>query len=86
MPNYRSSDYEGIKFVFKFDDDFPDLLHIWVRHQKTIEVAIRIWCEHDSEEWNLRYQRFESRTKNEGIYWYWLKENKVVMIISCFDE
>lgn len=84
MPKYESYAYKGYKFVFKYDDDFPDMLHIWVRHVKTVEDAVRIWLE-GTESWNKKFQRFETYIDNEGLYWIWLEEDNVIMVISCFD-
>ena len=84
MPKYARFDYENYTFVFKFDDDSPDLLHIWARHLKTEADALRIWLE-GTDKWNAKYQRYETYTDSEGVYWIWLKPDKVVMIISCFD-
>ncbi|MBS1992168.1 MAG: hypothetical protein JSS83_16715 [Cyanobacteria bacterium SZAS LIN-3] len=85
MANFEVHDYEEYRFVFKFDDEFPDLLHIWVRHTKTVEDAIEVWFE-GSETWNAERERFETKTETTGIYWFWLEENRVIMIISCFDR
>ncbi len=42
MAKYEQHDYEGYTFVFKYDDDFPSMLHIWVRHRKTVYDAMEI--------------------------------------------
>lgn len=41
VAKYESYEYEGYRFVFKYDEEFPELLHIWVRHLKTVEDAVR---------------------------------------------
>ena len=56
MPRYEHFAYEGYKFVFKYDEDIPNLLHIWVRHLKTVEDAVEIWFEGTEEIWNRRAQ------------------------------
>jgi len=34
--------------------------------------------------WNPQFGRFETLTEEEGIHWFWIAENEVVMITSCF--
>jgi hypothetical protein len=63
------------------------MLHIWVRHRKTLEDAARIWLEaHGKSVWNARYRRYEVYTGKEILFWFWIQENKVIMIASCIDE
>jgi len=83
---YQSDWYGGYRFVFKYDDQFPNMLHIWVRHRKTIEDAEEIWFEGTEEIYNKNFDRFETYTATEGIHWFWLKEDEVIMITSCFDR
>ncbi|MCA9805096.1 MAG: hypothetical protein KC777_24170 [Cyanobacteria bacterium HKST-UBA02] len=85
MAKYASYDYEGYRFVFKYDDEFPDMLHIWVRHTKTVEDAIEIWFEAADETWDANHERYQTYSKSQGLYWFWLEENKVIMVVSCFD-
>ena len=62
--------YEGgYKFVFKYDELFPDVLHIWARHTKAMEDAVRVWFDGESDIWNWRFSRFETFTEREGLYW-----------------
>ncbi|MEK7434350.1 MAG: hypothetical protein AABZ74_14555 [Cyanobacteriota bacterium] len=77
---------ENIKFFFKYDSSTKDkLLHIWVRHLTTIENALDVFFENDNTTWNENHSRFESFSETHGLYWFWLEENKKVMIISCFN-
>ncbi|MBX9772698.1 MAG: hypothetical protein K2X29_15070, partial [Candidatus Obscuribacterales bacterium] len=80
VPKYEYYDYESYRFVFKYDDDFSEMLHIWVRHLKTEEDAVRIWLEGAEESWNEKFQRYETYTDEEGLYWIWLQKNKVIMV------
>jgi hypothetical protein len=62
------------------------MLHIWVRHAKTVEDAVEIWFEGDDEPWDPKFSRFETRTEKQGLYWFWLEIDKVIMVVSCFDR
>lgn len=64
------------RFVFKVDDDFPNMLHIWVRHTKTVEDAVEIWFEGTNDQWDPKYKRFATYKDTRGVYWIWLIENK----------
>lgn len=86
MARYETYEYGGYRFVFKYDDDFPDLLHIWVRHRKTVKRAMEIWFEATKEVRHQKFQRFETYTDTDGIFWIWLDNDRVIMIISCFDR
>ncbi len=75
----------GYVFVFKYDADDPSQLHIVVRHLTTIDDALDAFF--DGEKiWNIQRQRFESRTDQILLYWYWIDESqKVVMVVSCIN-
>ncbi|MBZ0187579.1 MAG: hypothetical protein K8F91_15130 [Candidatus Obscuribacterales bacterium] len=85
MP-YKNFSYDQYTFVFKYDDEFPEHLHIYVRHLKNPEDAVEIWFEGEEEVWNAEFERYETSTETETVFWYWIEENKIVMIISCFDK
>ena len=76
--------YKKYTFFFKYEPSHPDLLHIWVRHMKEPKHAIKTFLEGEHT-WNEKYERFETTSSTNTIYWFWLseKENKI-MIISCF--
>jgi hypothetical protein len=80
---YKQVEEQGLRFVFKYDDDAPDLLHIYVRHVTTIDDALDTFFE-GATEWNAAHERFETYTATHGMFWFWLEENAAVMIISCF--
>ena len=86
MVKYENYDYDGYRFVFKYDDDFPDMLHIWVRHTKTVADAVEIWFEGTDEPWDAAKKRFATYTEGQGLYWFWLEMDKVIMVVSCFDR
>ena len=75
---------QGVKFVFAFDEVDPSLLHIFARHLVTPEIAIKTWWEGDKEVWNEKHRRYETSSNTHTIYWFWLKKDKVVMVITCF--
>lgn len=83
MP-YKQYSCEGYTFVFKYDDASPELLQIYARHLTSPEDAIEVWFEANVEVWNARYRRFESSKGSRTLYWYWIKEDSVVMVVSCF--
>ncbi len=85
MP-YKRLKSRDTYFFFKYEDDYPDLLHIWARHLKETDDAIYIYFEGKSQ-WNQIHQRFETRLDGECIYWFWKNQSKKeVIVISCFDE
>lgn len=84
MPKYEHVFENGIKFVFRMEDDAPDLLHIYARHLTTIDDALDVYF-NTVPVWNERYERYENYSNTHGLYWFWLSEpDKVVMIVSCF--
>jgi hypothetical protein len=84
VPNKRIRT-NGHTFFFKFEEDHPELLHIYARHRKEPDDAIDIFFQGISI-WNEEYKRFESTLANERLYWFWLDEpKKIVMVITCFD-
>lgn len=85
---YKVVAYEGYKFFFKYEDDEPELLHIYARGLFEPEDAIEIWFEGTEEIENAERRRMETYTETHGIYWYWLDEpeNTKIFIISCFKR
>lgn len=62
-------------------------LHIYARHMCSPEDAINVFFETEEDEWDPEFRRFESFTDTHGLYWFWMDEEKtVVMIISCFKR
>lgn len=81
--NYRA---QGITFVFKYEDDHPEILHIYARHLKEPDDAMDIFFSGQTS-WNSNQNLWETLLDGEGVWWYWINEDKkVVMIVSCFDE
>ena len=73
----------GHIFVFKYEEDSPELLHIYARHQMEPEDAIEIFFEGTVAS-NTERRRFESNYQGRTMTWFWLDETmKVVMVISC---
>lgn len=81
---YKQVEESGIRFVFKYDDDAPDLLHIYARHLTTIDDALDTFFDGSGEVWNEERRRFETYSETHGLFWFWLEEEHVVMVISCF--
>lgn len=73
----------GLRFVFKRDRDAPDLLHIYARHLTAPEDAISTFFA-SKPTYNAERNRFETWSSNHGLFWFWLKEGSVCMVISCF--
>jgi hypothetical protein len=85
MP-YKRVKAKGITFVFKYEPDCPDILHIFARHLKEPDDAMHIYL-HGDTAWNAQQDLWETRLENEVVWWFWIDQaNKVVMIVSCFDE
>lgn len=77
---------KGVTFVFKYELDHPDLLHIYARHQKYPDDAIHIFFNGLSH-WKDSQNLWETIYDKEGIWWFWINESdRVVMIVSCFDK
>lgn len=85
MP-YKHLRVNGVTFVFKYETDYPDLLHIFARHRKEPDDAIYIFFNGQTS-WNSAQNLNETMLDGEGLWWFWIKEEeKVVMVVSCFDE
>jgi len=81
---YRQVEEGALRFVFKYDDDAPDLLHIFARHLTSVDDALDTFFLGETI-WNAERQRFETYSETHGLFWFWIEENRVVMIISCFS-
>jgi hypothetical protein len=73
----------GLVFVFKVDEDAPDMLHIYARHVTTPQDAIETFFD-GTTIWNPERRRFETCTDTHCLYWFWLQQDSVVMVVSCF--
>ena len=83
---YKRVRAKGTTFVFKYEDDHPELLHIYVRHLKEPDDAIYIFFNGQTT-WNSGQDLWQTILGNEVVWWFWINENdKVAMIVSCFDE
>lgn len=83
MSKFQVRRCKGIKFLFKFDEVAPDLLHIYARHLTTDRDAIATFFE-GSTTWNEEHKRYETTSESHCLYWFWLTKDKDVMVISCF--
>jgi hypothetical protein len=81
---YKQVEEQGIRFVFKYDDDAPELLHIFARHLTTIDDALDVFFDGEEEVWNEERNRFETFSATHGLFWFWIEENRVVMVVTCF--
>jgi hypothetical protein len=81
---HKQVEEQGIRFVFKYDDDAPELLHIFARHLTTIDDALDVFFEGEEEVWNDERHRFETFSSTHGLFWFWIEENRVVMVVTCF--
>jgi hypothetical protein len=82
---YIKKKANGIRFLFKFDQEAPDLLHIYARHLMTPDDAIETFFS-GLTVWNAEYKRFETRTMTHVLYWFWLVENEKAMVHQLFPE
>ena len=75
----------GYTFYFKGDPQDPALLHIFARHLKKPQDAIRLFFSGETV-WNSDRERFETMTDKECLFWFWISQvEKRVMAVSCFD-
>lgn len=82
---FEAVEENGITFLFKYDEDAPDLLHIYARHLTTIDDALNVYF-NTKPKWNKKHNRYENYSDTHGIYWFWLNEaNKKVIVITCFN-
>jgi hypothetical protein len=84
MRKYKHQRARGITFVFKYDDFAPEYLHIYARHLSTTRDAITAFFA-GVPKWNEINQRFETCSDTHVVYWFWLKKDFVVVIISCIS-
>lgn len=83
---YRNVRSGGITFVFKYETDPPDMLHIFARHRKEPDDAIYIFF-NGTTSWNSSQELWETLLDGEGLWWYWINEpQKVLLVVSCFDR
>lgn len=82
-PRFKHFRNQGIKFVFKYDAVAPELLHVYARHLTTPQDAVATFFSAQAV-WNEENKRFETYSTTHGLYWFWLKENADVMVVSCF--
>ena len=76
---------QGITFVFKYDDEAPDMLHIYARHLTEPDDALDVFFDREAEQSeNTLYRRFERINSTHGLYWFWIEKQSVVMVITCF--
>lgn len=67
MP-YRRVREQGIVFCFRYDDDHPELLHIYVRHLTDIDDALNVFFDPDrKDEWNEERRRWESHSRSHTL-------------------
>jgi hypothetical protein len=86
MGRYKNVKAQLVSFVFKYEDDYPELLHIWARHRKTDGDAIYIFF-NGMTTWNQGQDCWETKIGAEVLWWFWIDEdNQIAMVISCFDE
>lgn len=82
---YKRVRARGVTFVFKYEDDHPEILHIFARHLKEPDDAIEIFFA-GLTFWKSEQGLWETRCHGEAVWWFWIDESeKVVMIVSCFN-
>lgn len=77
----KQGEYE---YLFAYDKEHTDMLHIYVRHLTTPPMAISAFL-YGTPFWNAQHQRFESRWNSITLSWVWFKNKpNAIRIISCF--
>jgi hypothetical protein len=74
----------GERFRFYYDLDYPDVLHITLRHGTTPALAIETFFDGDKHPWDEDRARFETLTASYGLYWTRHAHDQSVIVISCF--
>jgi hypothetical protein len=64
---YKQVEAGDLRFVFKYDDDAPDLLHIFVRHLATVDDALDTYFGGQTV-WNAERNRFETYSQTHGLF------------------
>jgi len=64
---YKTVEEQGLRFVFAYDDDAPDLLHIYVRHLTSVDDALDTFFNGQTH-WNEGHKRFETYTDACGLF------------------
>jgi hypothetical protein len=83
---YERIDEQGISFLFAYDPDAPDLLHIFARHATMPEDVFAVWFDLEQDDfWNEERRRFETSNATHTVYWMWSGvPGSVVRVITCF--
>jgi len=86
VSRYRRVRDNGVVFVFKTDDDDPEMLHIFARHLTSIDDALDVFFDSTATQArNAVHDRYERYSATHGLFWFWLDEpGRVVMVITCF--
>lgn len=83
-PSYERIKCNDFTFVFKYDENNPEILHIYSRHLTTSDDAINLFFSQDAS-WDEKRNRFVNYSETHGLYWFWRnEEKKIVMVVSCF--
>jgi hypothetical protein len=77
-------DAGGERFRFYYDQEYPDVLHITLRHGTTPVNAIQTFFEGSALPWDDTRARFETVTETHGLYWARHPYDQSVIVISCF--
>ena len=88
MGKYKRVRENHITFVFKADDDDPEILHIYARHLTSIDDSLDVFFDPAaSQTWNEAHRRFERANRSHTLFWFWLDEpGRVVMVVTCFTN
>lgn len=85
MPRQHKLIIGGVTFYFAYDPLDPSMLHIFARHLKTPQDAIRAWLGGQAA-WNEAHARFHSHYQGIEVTWFWINERRrMVQVISCYD-
>jgi hypothetical protein len=71
-------------FIFKYETEHPELLHIYAQHLMQPKDAIDTFFEGAEDKWDEQHKRFETSTESITILWFWKVQDEVVYIISCY--
>jgi hypothetical protein len=77
---------QEVSFLFAYERDAPDLLHIFARHTTTPEDVFEVWFDAANKDIrNEERRRFETSNDTHTVYWKFSDlEPEVVFVITCF--
>ncbi len=74
-PEYERLKCNDHTFVFKYDQNDPEILHIYARHMTTPDDAFVLYFNEDAI-WDEERERYGNFSDTHGLYWCWCNKEK----------